>query len=108
VTTPSGALGGNTANIQDIRDIFGLGANFQQSFDDFSLALSAGDVDLYRACPLKYKLARVLSIPQEPTINQRFGILVHQVLERFHGASTRGILDGMSQEDVETLKRLEL
>ena len=24
-------------------------------------------------------------IPSEPTINQRFGILVHQVLERYHG-----------------------
>ena len=23
-------------------------------------------------------------IPQEPTLNQRFGILVHQVLERYH------------------------
>jgi DNA helicase-2/ATP-dependent DNA helicase PcrA len=33
---------------------------------------------------LKYKFARVFRIPQEPTIHQRFGILVHQVLERFH------------------------
>ena len=49
------------------------------------LALSASDIDLYRTCPLKYKFARVFAIPQEPTINQRFGILIHQVLERFHG-----------------------
>src|SRR3712207_8323527 len=28
------------------------------------------------------------SIPQEPTLNQRFGILVHQVLERFHAGVT--------------------
>jgi DNA helicase-2/ATP-dependent DNA helicase PcrA len=48
------------------------------------LALSASDLDLYRTCPLKYKFARVFAIPQEPTINQRFGILIHQVLERFH------------------------
>ena len=48
------------------------------------LALSASDIDLYRTCPLKYKFARVFAIPQEPTINQRFGILIHQVLERFH------------------------
>jgi DNA helicase-2/ATP-dependent DNA helicase PcrA len=46
--------------------------------------LSASDIDTYRACPLKYKFARVFRIPQEPTIHQRFGILVHQVLERFH------------------------
>jgi len=48
------------------------------------LLLSASDIDTYRTCPLKYKFARVFRIPQEPTLNQRFGILVHQVLERFH------------------------
>ncbi|HZU60796.1 MAG TPA: ATP-dependent DNA helicase [Solirubrobacteraceae bacterium] len=46
--------------------------------------LSASDIDTYRTCPLKYKFARVFRIPQEPSIHQRFGILVHQVLERFH------------------------
>ena len=54
------------------------------------LALSASDIDLYRTCPLKYKFARVFAIPQEPTINQRFGILIHQVLERFHSEELRG------------------
>ena len=49
------------------------------------LALSASDIETYRMCPLKYKFARVFRIPQEPTINQRFGIVVHQVLERYHG-----------------------
>ena len=49
------------------------------------LVLSASDVESYRSCPLRYKFARVLRIPREPTLNQRFGILVHQVLERFHG-----------------------
>ena len=52
------------------------------------LALSASDIDLYRTCPLKYKFARVFGIPQEPTINQRFGIVIHQVLERFHAQGT--------------------
>jgi DNA helicase-2/ATP-dependent DNA helicase PcrA len=28
----------------------------------------------------------VFRIPQEPTVHQRFGILVHQVLERFHAS----------------------
>ena len=36
--------------------------------------LSASDIETYRLCPLKYKFARVFRIPQEPTINQRFGI----------------------------------
>ena len=48
------------------------------------LVLSASDIETYRTCPLKYKFARVFRIPQEPTLHQRFGILVHQVLERFH------------------------
>jgi DNA helicase-2/ATP-dependent DNA helicase PcrA len=50
------------------------------------LMLSASDIETYRSCPLKYKFARVFRIPSESTMNQRFGILVHQVLERFHGA----------------------
>jgi DNA helicase-2/ATP-dependent DNA helicase PcrA len=48
------------------------------------LMLSASDIETYRICPLKYKFARVFRIPQEPTIHQRFGIVMHQVLERFH------------------------
>ena len=55
------------------------------------LALSASDIETYRTCPLKYKFARVFRIPSEPTINQRFGILVHQVLERYHGAESAGL-----------------
>jgi DNA helicase-2/ATP-dependent DNA helicase PcrA len=52
-----------------------------------TLVLSASDIETYRACPLRYKFARVLRIPREPTLNQRFGIAVHQVLERYHEAS---------------------
>lgn len=48
------------------------------------LLLSASDIQTYLTCPLKYKFARVFRIPSEPTLNQRFGILVHQVLERYH------------------------
>lgn len=58
--------------------------------------LSASDIDTYRACPLKYKFARVFRIPQEPTLHQRFGIAVHQVLERFHrGAEETGSLGSL-------------
>ena len=55
------------------------------------LVLSASDIDTYRTCPLRYKFARVFRIPAEPTLNQRFGILVHQVLERFHSAGANNI-----------------
>jgi DNA helicase II / ATP-dependent DNA helicase PcrA len=66
---------------------------------DGSLSLSASDLDLYLICPLKYKFSRVFGIPQEPTINQRFGILIHNVLERFHK-------EGEDQESEEGLERL--
>ncbi len=55
------------------------------------LMLSASDIDTYRICPLKYKFARVFRIPQEPTIHQRFGIVLHQVLERFHQQEDRSL-----------------
>jgi DNA helicase-2/ATP-dependent DNA helicase PcrA len=63
------------------------------------LALSAGDIETYRSCPLRYKFARVLRIPQEPTLHQRFGILIHQVLERYHqtGGRTQDELLGLLQ-----------
>ncbi len=60
------------------------------------LAMSASDIETYRSCPLRYKFARVLRIPTEQTIHQRFGIVVHQVLERYHseGATTlAGLLE---------------
>ena len=66
---------------------------------DGALSLSASDLDLYLTCPLKYKFARVFGIPQEPTINQRFGILVHNVLERFHK-------EGEDESDEDGLRRL--
>ncbi len=48
--------------------------------------LSASDIDTYRSCPLRYKLGRVLKIPSPQTLHQRFGIAVHQVLERYHAS----------------------
>ncbi|HEX3562773.1 MAG TPA: ATP-dependent DNA helicase, partial [Solirubrobacterales bacterium] len=72
------------------------------------LALSATDIGLYRTCPLKYKFARVFGIPQETTINQRFGIVIHQVLERFHGSPSTADPNtaGSSEADAGSLERL--
>jgi RecB family exonuclease len=71
-------------------DLAPLGVREEHSLDPFlprkgaGLALSASDIETYRSCPLRYKFARVLRIPTEQTLHQRFGIAVHQVLERFH------------------------
>ncbi len=64
---------------------------------DGALSLSASDLDLYLTCPLKYKFSRVFGIPQEPTINQRFGILIHNVLERFHKEEREGEEPGLTR-----------
>jgi DNA helicase II / ATP-dependent DNA helicase PcrA len=64
---------------------------------DGRLSLSASDLSLYLTCPLKYKFARVFGIPQEPTINQRFGILFHNVLERFHKEPPPNEHEGLSR-----------
>jgi RecB family exonuclease len=83
------------------------------------LALSASDIHTYRSCPLRYKFARVLRIPTEQTVHQRFGIVVHQVLERYHSdggdtlAQILGLLDagwrragfGESERDRELLEK---
>ncbi len=69
------------------------------------LRLSATDLDLYLTCPLKYKFARVFGIPRPPTVNMRFGILIHNVLQRFHepalvggGPQGRETLDDLLSE----------
>ncbi len=51
------------------------------------LAMSASDIQTYLGCPLRYKFARVLRIPVPQTVQQRFGIVIHQVLERYHSGS---------------------
>ena len=66
--------------------------------------LSASDVETYRSCPLRYKFARVLKIPTEQTLSQRFGIVVHQVLERFHSAEAEPQRDG--EQEPGTLEEL--
>jgi DNA helicase-2/ATP-dependent DNA helicase PcrA len=68
------------------------------------LRLSATDLDLYLTCPLKYKFARVFSIPKAPTINMRFGILVHNVLQRFHEPGAGGDRSGSLEYLMELLE----
>ncbi|MGO8905272.1 MAG: PD-(D/E)XK nuclease family protein [Solirubrobacteraceae bacterium] len=63
------------------------------------LALSASDIETYRSCPLRYKFARVLRIPTAQTLNQRFGIAVHQVLERYHSEGGQTLSEMLSLLD---------
>ena len=102
--TLSAALGGHaTAVGRDDRAIAqAIAPRDEHSLAPFlprkgvGLALSASDIQTYRSCPLRYKFARVLRIPTEQTIHQRFGIVVHQVLERYHsegGTTLEQMLD---------------
>jgi len=63
------------------------------------LALSASDIETYRSCPLRYKFARVLRIPTGQTLHQRFGIAVHQVLERYHSEGGQTLAQMLSLLD---------
>jgi len=63
------------------------------------LALSASDIETYRSCPLRYKFARVLRIPTAQTLHQRFGIAVHQVLERYHSQGGQTLSEMLSLLD---------
>jgi DNA helicase-2/ATP-dependent DNA helicase PcrA len=63
------------------------------------VALSASDIATYLSCPLRYKFARVLRIPTEQTLQQRFGITVHQVLERYHAEGGRTLAQLLSLLD---------
>lgn len=68
--------------LADSRDEPSLDAFLPRRGED--LRLSATDLDMYLTCPLKYKFARVFGIPTPPTVNMRFGIVIHNVLQRFH------------------------
>jgi RecB family exonuclease len=87
----SAAPGANEASVRTQL----LAARGEPSLEPFlprrgeGLTLSASDVETYRGCPLRYKFARVLRIPTEQTLAQRFGIVVHQVLERYHSAGAQ-------------------
>jgi DNA helicase II / ATP-dependent DNA helicase PcrA len=67
------------------------------------LVLSASDIDTYRSCPLRYKYGRVLKIPSPQTLHQRFGIAVHQALERYHASEHTTV--GQMLEQFETCWR---
>ena len=73
---------GMRQGLADSRSEPSLDAFLPRRGDD--LRLSATDLDMYLTCPLKYKFARVFGIPTPPTVNMKFGIVIHNVLQRFH------------------------
>ncbi len=48
------------------------------------LRLSASDISTYQRCPKMYEYEKVMRIPVRDRSHLRLGILVHNVLERFH------------------------
>jgi superfamily I DNA/RNA helicase/RecB family exonuclease len=90
-----------------------VAARSQDSLESFipmrgdGVMLSATDMEIYKICPLRYKYTRVYSIPREQTLQQRFGILMHQVLERFHaGIANLGLANGGTEADEASPDRL--
>ncbi|HEV7918451.1 MAG TPA: ATP-dependent DNA helicase [Solirubrobacterales bacterium] len=51
---------------------------------DGMLRLSASDLGVYQRCPKMYEFEKVIRIPTREQSHLRLGILVHNVLERFH------------------------
>jgi DNA helicase-2/ATP-dependent DNA helicase PcrA len=104
----NGAAGGG-APAPGVALPIALGPRGEPSLEAFlprrgeGLALSASDVETYRGCPLRYKFGRVLRIPTEQTLGQRFGIVVHQVLERYHSAEEQTL--GLMMELLEAAWR---
>ncbi|MBI5311381.1 MAG: ATP-dependent helicase [Actinobacteria bacterium] len=49
-----------------------------------NLRLSASDIGTYQRCPKMYEYEKVLRIPTREQSHLRLGILVHNVLERYH------------------------
>jgi RecB family exonuclease len=101
-TLVSSAAGGVSGELEELARAQAIAPRDQHSLGPFlprkgiGLALSASDIETYRSCPLRYKFARVLRIPTEQTLHQRFGIVVHQVLERYHsegGTTLERMLD---------------
>ncbi|MFY9488606.1 MAG: ATP-dependent DNA helicase [Solirubrobacterales bacterium] len=48
------------------------------------LRLSASDISVYQRCPKMYEYEKVLRVPTREQSALRLGILVHNVLERYH------------------------
>lgn len=57
--------------------------NFVPTVGD-NLRLSASDIGVYQRCPKMYEYEKVLRIPTREQSHLRLGILVHNVLERYH------------------------
>ena len=52
------------------------------------LYLSAGSIETYQSCPMKYRLGRIDSIPESQSKPQLvFGNIIHRALQRFHDPS---------------------
>jgi len=62
------------------------------------LFLSASSVDTYQNCPMKYRLAKIDSIPESQSKPQLvFGNIIHRTLQRFHDSNEDHSADRLLQ-----------
>ncbi|MBK5230447.1 MAG: PD-(D/E)XK nuclease family protein, partial [Thermoleophilia bacterium] len=68
------------------------------------LRLSASDITTYRRCPKMYEYEKVMRIPMRDKSHLRLGILIHNVLERYHRDNgDRELGEGGRQAELERL-----
>jgi len=61
------------------------------------LKLSASSISDYETCPYKYRLKHIDKVPERKTrATMEFGIIIHNVLDEFHGSKNQG-LDNLLQ-----------
>ncbi len=65
------------------------------------LTLSHSAIDAYLTCPRKYQYAQVLRVPTAPHHSLVYGSALHQAIQEFHRAETRGQI--MSEAELDTV-----
>ncbi|MEO8462758.1 MAG: PD-(D/E)XK nuclease family protein, partial [Chloroflexota bacterium] len=65
------------------------------------LTLSHSSIDAYLTCPKKYQYAQVLRVPTAPHHSLVYGSALHQAIQEFHRAETRGQI--MSEAELDAV-----
>ena len=66
----------------------------------YLLKLSASSINDYESCPYKYRLKHIDKVPERKTrATMEFGIIIHNVLDEFHGKGNQSLKQMMDLLD---------